>query len=411
VKYHTADGEELKGNEVRRADHFKAAMERRSWWEPTNGTNYDLFVAPSCKTAGYGDASSILNASTKDFILVNRFHSTSVKKTIKDKIPVSETLNKYSEERGERPSWWPETFPCRNSEEFEQQLPELQAAFSRYAAKEEDNNERNTLQGKMWIVKGKQHGAQQIDLFDDYQELEDRMKEMIVEEELLAQKYIEKPLLVDGSKFDLRMYVLVSSDRKVHLYREGEVKVCATQYSLGSTEKNVHITNNKIQKLEKNYDNTQHMLSTDDLEGRVARADFHWHTAFGKIKEVAREYFLDVMVDTLIEREPTKGSFYLFGMDVIFDEDLNVYLLEVNHCPGLCNRYCSEYLGILYNKMHEDIVRTVVDPLFPPPEGILAFWPHALSENGFVPVTAPQQSNDVMSKAKSFFQSLFHTEL
>lgn len=42
-------------------------------------------------------------------------------------------------------------------------------------------------------------------------------------EHYVVQKYIKKPLLIDGLKFDMRIYVLISGcdPLRVHIYQEG----------------------------------------------------------------------------------------------------------------------------------------------------------------------------------------------
>ncbi|CAG9466879.1 unnamed protein product [Pedinophyceae sp. YPF-701] len=68
--------------------------------------------------------------------------------------------------------------------------------------------------------------------------------------EFMVQRYIENPLLVDGRKFDLRLYVVVTclDPLRVYVYEEGLVRFASTAYSTDSRKKAVHITNYTVQK-------------------------------------------------------------------------------------------------------------------------------------------------------------------
>lgn len=68
----------------------------------------------------------------------------------------------------------------------------------------------------------------------------------------IIQQYIEDPLLIDGFKFDLRIYVAVTSVNplRLYVYDEGLVRFASERYDT-SNLKNVfsHLTNYSINKL------------------------------------------------------------------------------------------------------------------------------------------------------------------
>jgi len=74
-----------------------------------------------------------------------------------------------------------------------------------------------------------------------------------VKDAYVISKYIEKPLLIGGKKFDLRLYVLVTSFRplKVYLYKLGFCRFCTAKYDSNVQELAnlyVHLTNVSVQK-------------------------------------------------------------------------------------------------------------------------------------------------------------------
>ena len=72
----------------------------------------------------------------------------------------------------------------------------------------------------------------------------------------VVQKYMERPLLIEGRKFDIRMWVLISQEMKVYLFKQGYIRTSSFKYSNDSTslaDNNIHLTNNAVQKNNNDY--------------------------------------------------------------------------------------------------------------------------------------------------------------
>ena len=88
------------------------------------------------------------------------------------------------------------------------------------------NKEKKKSSRNVWIVKPDEgHCGEDIELFDDIKSLEDSVRDMTQKCGAVVQKYVERPLTVEGNrKFDIRAWVCVTSDFRVGLYREGVLR-------------------------------------------------------------------------------------------------------------------------------------------------------------------------------------------
>lgn len=75
-----------------------------------------------------------------------------------------------------------------------------------------------------------------------------------------------------------------------------------------------------------------------------------------------------MIIDTIVAGRKAfigrKREFELFGYDFLVDEDLRTWLIEVNTNPYL--GVPNDYIKDLLNKMLDDMLKLVADPLFPP---------------------------------------------
>lgn len=158
-------------------------------------------------------------------------------------------------------------------------------------------------------------------------------------EPYIISRYIADPLLVGGKKFDMRLYVLVTSFRplKVYLYKSGFCRFCVEQYSSDVAEIDnifVHLTNVAIQKQAEDY-NSRHggkwdmedlMLFIESTRGKLAcdrlRANMD-SIIVHSLKAVQSAMIND------------KHCFELYGFDILIDSSLRPWLLEINASPSL----------------------------------------------------------------------------
>jgi hypothetical protein len=72
---------------------------------------------------------------------------------------------------------------------------------------------------------------------------------------VIASRYIINPLLIEGYKFDIRIYVFVTSilPLRIYIYKEGLVRFATEKYDVTHKNKFIHLTNYAVNKLSKNF--------------------------------------------------------------------------------------------------------------------------------------------------------------
>lgn len=157
--------------------------------------------------------------------------------------------------------------------------------------------------------------------------------------EYLISRYIERPLLIGGRKFDLRLYVLVTSFRplRAYLYKDGFCRVCCEQYTNRSDalhDKFVHLTNVSVQKSSGKF-NAAHggkwslkwlQLWLDQTRGVKVRRQL-----FASIEAVIRHSLWAVQPHI----HSGRNFFECYGYDILIDGAMKPWLIEVNSKPSL----------------------------------------------------------------------------
>lgn len=180
--------------------------------------------------------------------------------------------------------------------------------------------------------------------------LVDSINEVPIDENCIISKYIENPLLINNLKFDIRIYVLISSYEplRIYMYEEGLVRFACEPYNLNSKKnKYSHLTNYSLNKHnEKFIQNDDY--HNDDVGHKWSLSALCRHLEKDGVNiEVMWTRIYDLIIKTIIASEAAvvqacrknnlhhNSCFDLFGFDVILDSDLKPWLLEVNLSPSL----------------------------------------------------------------------------
>ncbi|KAL3870089.1 hypothetical protein ACJMK2_042702 [Sinanodonta woodiana] len=173
-------------------------------------------------------------------------------------------------------------------------------------------------------------------------------------EHFIVQEYVDNPLLLDGYKFDLRIYVLVTScdPLRIFLFNDGLVRMSTEKY-LSPSEGNLshlfmHLTNYSVNKHNEYYEKG---TSNDTGSKRSIKAFNEYLRRNDRDVALLWRNISDMIVKTLIVAEPhvlhayrmcrpgaSPGSdsvcFEILGFDVLIDWKLKPWLLEINRSPS-----------------------------------------------------------------------------
>ena len=183
---------------------------------------------------------------------------------------------------------------------------------------------------------------------------------------IVIQKYIEKPLLYFGRKFDIRIWVLLTHDFKVYMFNEGHLKCCSVKYDLNLNDNFSHLTNYSFQKYNNNFGKYEkgNEVSFDDLQYNIKEnynncIDFK-KEIIPKIKKIIK--FVFQAVKNKINGLNRNYTFEIYGFDFMLDNEFNPFLIEVNLNPGL--EESSPLIKMLVPRMLDDALRLTVDKEF-----------------------------------------------
>ena len=215
-------------------------------------------------------------------------------------------------------------------------LPNEYKKFVAEFSKQEGDQESN-----YWICKPtEQSCGRGIFIFQDLCDLSYHCS-------VVVQKYIIKPFLISGYKFDLRLYVIVKSFHpfQLYIYHEGIVRFSTERFDMSKLNNRFsHLTNTTINKTGPQYSAEKESIgfgckwTLSQLRVYLQKLNIDDRMLWHSITTIVILTLLSQVQDI---PDDTSNCFEMFGFDILVDENLKPWLLEVNSSPALC-KDCSQ---------------------------------------------------------------------
>jgi tubulin polyglutamylase TTLL1 len=182
-------------------------------------------------------------------------------------------------------------------------------------------------------------------------------------ETYVISRYIQEPLLIGGKKFDMRIYVLVTSYRplQVFLHADGFARFCIVKYDSDISQIDnpfIHLTNVSIQKSNDEY-NSEH-------GGKWTVSNLRLYLEGTRGMEPTKRLFDEITQMIILSLKAVQGvmindrhCFECYGYDVIIDANLKPWLVEVNASPSLSATTRSD------RQMKSTLINDVLDVAVP----------------------------------------------
>jgi tubulin monoglycylase TTLL15 len=238
-------------------------------------------------------------------------------------------------------------------------LPADANAFKEYSAKHPD---------KLFVQKHHQHRHIHIKSVDEIDFNDGKS---------FLQEFIDKPYLVDGHKFDIGVYTIITSvdPLRVHIYK-GDIlfRFCPVQYH-PFDQKNVdkYIVGDdylpiwQVDSL-RYYYNELGFGMKDTFDAYVRSNGEDPSVIWTQVEDAIRSLILkkESLLVSALQRYAFKWNFFeMMRFDLIVTEDLKVYLMEANMSPNLSSAHFKPnrvlYEQVIYHLMKLTSVASDLD--------------------------------------------------
>jgi hypothetical protein len=152
-------------------------------------------------------------------------------------------------------------------------------------------------------------------------------------------EYIDRPLLLNGLKFDLRIYVLILNlyPLEIYLYDEGLARFATVDYKAPASdnlhETYMHLTNYSLNKRSVNYKHTVNDRQTDGSKRKLSLVWKQLSDIFGSEKiERIKSLIRELINRTILAVVPELRVEHEFHLPV--KKNLTISCFQVGHRSG-----------------------------------------------------------------------------
>ena len=146
-----------------------------------------------------------------------------------------------------------------------------------------------------------------------------------------------KPKLIDGTKFDIRLYVFLSNTGEFFVSEHGMIRFAYKKYMDNNSDLKINLTN----------------TSLDHKKAKISEFST-WKEKTKYMPDIKK--MVEIVVKKLMEKKSFHGvGVHILGFDIMIDQNDNVRLIEINKSPSM--KPTNKISRSLKEKMIEDYIK------------------------------------------------------
>jgi tubulin monoglycylase TTLL3/8 len=231
---------------------------------------------------------------------------------------------------------------------FENELSDMTTSSEKTS---EDSFTKGEPLNKIYIVKPVGHGACAgvgVTVVTNDKELEEARRELSKRfRNIIVSEYIQNPLLYEGRKFHIRMYILINSDSTWSFWKRGKAMTAKILYKKGDwTNKDIHDSHGET--TPKDIYFPEDILPKEKYEYVYQQIELILGAAAKIVKPHVKCY------------EESKNCCEVFGIDFMITDDYTVKLIEINAEAGYGSKNEDKMIGFTKNHYYQNYLIKVL---------------------------------------------------